>query len=136
MRVPRATVPVLVVLAAAAGIAASRLVAAPSLSRTYDASPAARAAEARFIVRGLRCVDTARRFAAQLEGTPGVGTCVAYASRREAVVRFDPARTGARALHAAIESPSIDAVTGAIEFHPFDVVSIDGRPVVDDAQTP
>ena len=129
MRVSPWIVPVLVILAAALGIGGARYLAAPSFTRDYAAAGGARVATARFVVRGLVCVDTARQLAGQLADEPGVLRCVAYAARNEAQVTYDAAVTDPRALRAAIEGPVVDEASGQIRFHVFEVRSIDGAAI-------
>jgi hypothetical protein len=126
VRISRWVVPVLVVLSAALGIGGARLFAAPSFSRDFPAASPRRPETVRLVVRGLKCVDTARRVAGQLDGAPGVLRCVAYASRNEAQVTYDAAVTDPQAIRAAIEGPVFDATDGQILFHQFEVVSING----------
>ena len=126
MRVSPWLVPAVVILAALLGIGGARFLAAPSFTREYAAAADARVVTARFVVRGLKCVDTARQVAGQLADEPGVLRCVAYASRNEAQVTYDAAVTDPRALRAAIEGPVVDEATGEIRFHQFQVVSVNG----------
>lgn len=128
MTATRWIVPALVVLAAAAGIGGARVFSAPSVTREFAAS-AERLHTVRFIVQGLKCVDTAERVASQLEDEPGVVRYAAYASRNEARVTYDAAVTGPEALREAIEGPVIIRRTGEILFNQFKVVSIDGRKI-------
>lgn len=130
MRVPRGIVPLLVVAAALAGIGGARLFAAPSFTREFDAgSTTVRPETVRMTVRGLKCVDTARAVAGQLEEVPGILRYVAHASRNEAQVVYDPARTNPEAIAAAIEGPVFVPDTGEILFHQYEVMSIRSGPV-------
>jgi copper chaperone CopZ len=129
VRISHWALPILVLLAAALGIGGARLLAAPSFTRDFAAASPRRVETVRFVVRGLRCVDTARRVAAQLEDVPGVLRCVAYAARNEAQVTYDAAVTDPRALRAAIEGPVVDEASGQILFHQFEVLSLDGASI-------
>jgi len=120
------SVPVLVILAAVLGIGGARFLAAPSFTRDYAAARGGRVETVRFIVRGLKCVDTARQVAGQFADEPGVLRYVAYASRNEARVTYDAAVTDPQALRAAIEGPVVDEASGQIRFHQFEVRSMDG----------
>jgi hypothetical protein len=126
VRVSGWVVPVLVVLAALAGIGGARFLAAPSYVRDYAAA-SGHPETVRFVVRGLRCVDTAEQLGGQMEDAPGVLRYVAYASRNEAHVTYDGAATGPDAIRAAIEGPLVDTESGEITFRAFEVVSIGGR---------
>jgi len=126
MRVSPWAVPVLVIAAAVLGIGGARFLAAPSFTRDYAAAGGARVETVRFVVRGLKCVDTAKQLAGQFADEPGVLRCVAYASRKEAQVTYDAAVTGPQALRAAIEGPVVDEASGQIRFHQFEVRSMDG----------
>lgn len=128
MRVPLRTVPVLVCLFAALGVLGADLLAIPSYTRDYAPTPASPAPHTTTLrVRGLRCVDTAKRVADQLDGLDGVVRLTAYASRRQAQIVYDPARTNPDALRRAIEGPAYDAETDQYLFHLFEVLEIDGR---------
>ena len=128
MRVSPWVVPVLVVLAAVLGMGGARFLAAPSFTRDYAAG-GARVETVRFVVRGLKCVDTARQVAGQFADVPGVLRYVAYASRHEAQVTYDAAVTDPQALRAAIEGPVVDEASGRILFHQFEVRSMDGATI-------
>jgi len=129
MRVSPWIVPVVVILAAVLGIGGARLFGAPSFTRDYAAAGGARVETVRFVVRGLKCVDTARQVAGQFADEPGVLRCVAYASRNEARVTYDAAVTDPQALRAAIEGPVVDEASGQIRFHQFEVRSMDGAKI-------
>jgi hypothetical protein len=126
MRVSPWVVPVLVTLAAVLGIGGARIFAAPSFTRDYAAAGGARVETVRFVVSGLKCVDTARQVAEQFADEPGVLRCVAYASRNEAQVTYDADVTDPQALRAAIEGPVVDVASGQIRFHQFEVRSMNG----------
>jgi hypothetical protein len=127
MRISGWAVPLLVALAALLGIGGARRLATPSYSRDFAAISPGRTETVRLVVRGLRCTDTARMLGEQLAAEPGILRYVAYASRNEAQVTYDGAVTGPPAIRAAIEAPAVDAASGEITFHAFEVVSIDGR---------
>jgi copper chaperone CopZ len=119
-------VPLLVLLTASLGIRGASLFAAPSFAKDFAAVSGRPVQTVRFTIRGLRCVDTAQRVAGQLEDVPGVLRYVARAARSEAQVTYDPIVTDPQALRAAIEGPIIDAASGRILFHQFEVVSMEG----------
>jgi hypothetical protein len=133
-------VPVLVLAAIGFGIGGARLFQAPSYSIDYVATGIRAGAErptlSRFTVRGLRCVDTARTLSRQLEGVPGVLRCVCFASRNEARVEYDAARTDPQAIREAFEAPTFDSVRVEFLYNQYDVLDIDGRKVVDPAGEP
>jgi hypothetical protein len=130
MRVSAWIVPILVLAATGAGIGGARLFSAPSYSIDYAGkAPASRPETARFVIRGLLCVDTARTAARQLEDTSGVLRFVAYASRNEAQVTYDAAVVNPAAMVEAIEGPVFDGQTGQILFHQFEVMSINGNKI-------
>jgi copper chaperone CopZ len=130
VRVSGWVVPILIVLAAAAGVGGARLFAAPSYERVFERNvKAVRPETARFVIRGLRCVDTARTVANQIGENPGVLRYVAYASRNEAQVTFDAATVDPSVIKEAIEGPVFDEQTGQILFHQYEVVSIDGNKI-------
>lgn len=129
MRVPLAVIPVLIVCAAVIGIGAGRFAVLPSFERDFPGAPAGIVPERKavLIVRGMKCLDTAKRAAAQLEGIRGVSRFVAYAAANKAEITFDPAVTNTSALVEAIEGPVYDPGTGEIAFHVFTVIELDGR---------
>ncbi len=129
MKVSRWIVPCLVVLAAAIGVGGARLFAAPSFTRDFGTAIAGRPETVRMTVRGLKCVDTARSVARQLEGVPGVLRYVAYASRNEAQVTYDPAVASPAAIEEAIEGPVFVQETGEVLFHTYEVISTRGVPI-------
>lgn len=127
MRIGWGWVPACVVLAAALGVAAARFAVVPSFEREFEPAAGADLRRAVLIVKGIKCVDTAARAAAQLEGVPGVKRVVAYASQHRADISYDPAKATPAALVDAIEGPVYDRETGLITFHDFEVVEVDGR---------
>jgi len=129
---PPWAVPALVVAAVAGGVLAGNLFAVPSFAREYDvAENAGRPAEVRFVVRGVRCVDTAKLAATVFDGAPGVVSFVAYASRSEVLVTYDASRTDVQTLIRRIQGPVYMEQNGEFVFNVFEVVSIDGVAVDD-----
>ncbi|MBK8164888.1 MAG: hypothetical protein IPK64_02870 [bacterium] len=127
MKAPAWLVPVLVVLCAVAGVIGSRLAMAPSLVEVFaEASPNAEPRRSVFVVRGVRCVDTAEMAARQLAGIDGVQRLEAFASRARLDVTYDPARVDAAALREAFEGPVHDANSGEYLFDLFEVIEMDG----------
>ena len=128
MKVSGWVVPALVVISAAIGVGGSRLLAAPSLVHEYAAAPSSGhdLQTARFVVKGVRCVDTAASAARQIDGEPGVIRLTAWAARAQLEVAFDPAATDVEAIREAIEAPVFDAATGEITFGVYVVREIDG----------
>jgi polyferredoxin len=114
-------VPVFVVGLTATGIAGAQWIAIPSYTKQWIAQAPPSAQEIRLIVDGLRCVDTARAVAQQLRDLDGVVEFVGYASRRMAVVTYDPTRTTQTRIREAIEAPVYDPVSGQFFFHRFKV---------------
>ena len=126
----QSVVPLLLVSMIAAGVLAGNLVAIPSYSQTYAESPELADESRRQVtleVDGVRCVDTARRAAAQLDGVAGVLHLTAYASERELVVEYDGDTVAVDRLVQAIEGPVYDPEQNKFFFHIFTVVAIDGR---------
>jgi copper chaperone CopZ len=129
MRVSPWWIPAAVLVLALLGIGSANLVAVPSYTRDFQSAAAADAAGFRtavLLVEGLRCVDTAERAAAQLEGAPGVIRFVAFASRNRAELTYDPARTGPAAIVGAIEGPVYNEATGEVAFQVYRVLEVDG----------
>jgi len=89
------------------------------------APPPERPGVTRLVVRGVSCVDTARRAMEPLERLPGVTRVVAYASRHTLEVFHDGARVDAQAIRKAVESPRVDPATGEIRFQVYKVLEID-----------
>jgi hypothetical protein len=135
MRAPRWIVPALAVACAAAGVGGARLFVAPSVTREFAAAaPGAATRKAKFVVNGIRCVDTAERAAGQLAGLPGVVRFTAYAARARADVVYDPAVTGPAAIREAFEAPVHDAATGEYLFGLYTVAEVDGVKVEPESQ--
>ncbi len=131
MRAPAWLIPALVVACTAAGVGGSKLVVAPSLVREYAAGAAQATATAdartsQFVVKGVKCVDTAERAAKQLDGVAGVQRLEAFASRARLEVTYDPAQVDAAALREAIEAPVHDEATGEYLFGLYEVIEMDG----------
>ncbi len=131
MRAPAWIIPALVVACTAAGVGGSKLVVAPSLVREYaaGATQATAPADARtsqFVVKGVKCVDTAERAAKQLDEVAGVLKLTAYASRARLEVTYDPAQVDAAALREAIEAPVHDEASGEYLFGLYEVIEMDG----------
>jgi len=121
-------VPAVVAGAVVLGITGGSLFSVPSFAREYASKEASsRPAEVRFVVRGVRCVDTARLAATVFEGVPGVVSFVAYASRSEVVVTYDASRTDVPALVKRIQGPVFMEASGEFVFRVFQVLSIEGR---------
>lgn len=119
-------IPALVVACTAAGVGGSKLVTAPSLTRTYAAAgPDVTTRTSVFVVAGVKCVDTADRAARQLDGLSGVLGLEAFASRARVEVTYDPALTGVAAIREAFEAPVHDAVTGEYLFGLYKVIEMD-----------
>lgn len=127
MRVPPWTVPLLVLLCAALGLAGARFLVRPSV--VLDLAQAPSDADLRttvLVVGGLFCVDTAERAAGQLDGLPGVFRFTAFASRNRAEVLYDPAVATVESIRKAIEGPIYDKKTGEFLFGLYRVVEADG----------
>lgn len=130
MKVTFWAVPLLVLLAAAAGIASDRLVEAPTVVREYPGPRGTtEPAVVVFTVRGLKCTDTAKTFSRQFEGLPGVVKLEAFASTHRARFTYDPATTSPAALREAAEGPVVDPDSGSIDFGVYAVLEVDGTPL-------
>ncbi len=135
MRAPGWLVPLLVVACAAGGVAAARLLVAPSLAETYAVpAPGATTRTSVFVVEGVKCVDTAARAAHQLRGVAGVYGLEAFAPRARLQVTYDPAVTNVVALREAFESAVHDTATGEYLFGLYRVVEIDGQKIESDSE--
>lgn len=122
--VPSWVLPLLLVVLGSAGVAGSRAFALPSYSETYAADSPAEVETIRLVVRGVRCVDTAQRAAAQLRGVPGVLSLVAFASRNELSLEVDASVADMDAIRTALEAPVYDEGTDQYLFHPFEVLEV------------
>ncbi len=130
MRVPRPVVPVLVALAAAAGVLGARFVERPSVVRDYASGADADGVRTtRLVVHGVRCVDTATAAALQLADVPGVKRFTAWAAGGRVEIRFDPAATDVAALIGALEGPVYDEASQEYRFGTYAVREVDGRKV-------
>lgn len=129
MKIPKAAVPVLVVLFALAGLGSARFFAVPTLTRDFAARGGNPNRTATFLVEGVKCRDTAEKAFEHLDGLKGLWRAEAFASRNEIRVTFDPAATSPQAIREALEGPEIDEATGEIWFGRFRVIEIDGKPL-------
>ena len=128
MKVSRWIVPILIVLAIAAGLFTAGLFAIPSVTVDFpvgEATGTELIQTVAFVVDGVMCVDTARRACSTLEELPGVIRYVAYASRNRVEITFDSTRTNVEALQEAIEGPVYDEGSEEFLFHMFEVLEID-----------
>jgi copper chaperone CopZ len=131
VKVTPCAVPALVVLFAALGLGGARFLAAPSVVLEFSPAPPGGPAVTVFKVRGMKCVDTAKTAAAQLEGLPGVVRFTAYASHNRAEIAFDPAVVSVESIRKAIEGPVHDKETGEYLFGVYSVSQIDDAVVHD-----
>lgn len=124
MRVPTWVVPFLVVLLASAGVGISQFFAIPTveLDLASGAPLPHRSEVLSLTVRGVRCADTARSAATNLEGLDGVFSYVAYASRGRVDITIDPGVINRESIIEAIEGPVFDADSGEFRFAVFDVL--------------
>ncbi len=121
---PTWLLPVALVALTTAGVAGGRAFALPSYAHEYGSVVSGEPATATLVVQGVRCVDTAAKAAAQLEGMPGIFALVAYASRNQLNVDYDPALVGLDDIRAALEGPVHDPVTGEYHFRVFEVLEV------------
>ena len=126
-----AIIPILLAGAIMVGVTAGSIIAIPSYSQEYHSGSIAEEnlRTTTFEIEGVRCVDTARRAAGQLEGMPGVVRFTAYASHRRVEIVYDEDQTDIDAIRKAIEGPMYDEASGKFYFHVFKVVQIDGQEI-------
>jgi copper chaperone CopZ len=118
-------VPALVILFAALGVGGARFLSVPSVVQEFSPAPPGGPAVTVFTIRGMKCVDTAKAAAAQLNGLPGVVRFTAYASRHLAEIAYDPAVVSVEGIRQAIEGPVHDPDTGEYLFGVYTVIQID-----------
>jgi ferredoxin len=121
---PTWLLPVALVVLTTAGVAGGRAFALPSYSHEYGNAVSGESTTVTLVVQGVRCVDTAAKAAAQLEELPGVLALVAYASRNQLKVDYDPAQVSLDDIRVALEGPVHDPVTGEYHFHVFEVLEV------------
>lgn len=120
MKAPLWTVPLAVVLIAAAGLGVAELFAIPTVEIEFAArADAAEPALVRLNVPAVRCADTARSAGGTLEDADGVLRYVAYASHNRVEITYDAAVTDPEALIEAIEGPVYDEASGEFRFGVF-----------------
>jgi len=132
MTMPRAIVPLLIVLLTVAGLGAARLIAIPSVELDFsdaEGDTAAPTREVSLLVDGVKCVDTALQAGSTLESLPGMKRFVAYASHNRVEVIYDPSRVDVEEIREALEGPVFDEETGEFLFGLYRIVEIDGKPV-------
>lgn len=66
-------------------------------------------------IKGLDCADCARHVKDAIEAVPGVTDVEILLTAQKAVVRFDPAKTGPREIHRAVEGGGYSVVTPEAE---------------------
>lgn len=122
--------PAAVAAAVALGVIGGSAFSLPSYSKTYEHTPGmSRPATATLVVKGVRCVDTARLASTVFDRYPGVARFTAYASRNEVVLDYDaqilsPADL-VRKLQGAVYIPAADEYV----FRVYKVLSVDGAPM-------
>ncbi|MFH1532125.1 MAG: 4Fe-4S binding protein [Pseudomonadota bacterium] len=124
---PKAVVPILLLVLATAGVVAGDLVSLPSHTRVVVEAPAgATVRTTRLIVRQVKCVDTAAAAADLLAVAPGVLSITAYAARHAMDIEYDATRTDPARLAAVLDGPSWDPATEQFLYRRFEVLEIDG----------
>ena len=125
---PRAVVPILVLVLAVAGVLAGDHIALPSHTRRIAAAPADAAVRTtRLVVRQVKCVDTAAAATDLLALGPGILHVTAYAARHVLEIEYDAARTDPRGIAAVLEGPSWDPATEQFLYNRFEVLEINGE---------
>ena len=131
MKIPQYTVPILVIAATLAGLGIAEMFAIPTveidfasapLETTQDTPP--RIAVVKLLIPAVRCADTARSAAGNLEEVDGVLSYVSFASHNRVEITYDPGVTDPSALIEAIEGPVYDATSGEFHFGVFVVAEI------------
>lgn len=102
MRVPKLLIPVLVVLALAAGYSLRIPLTRPTTAQTLAEGTGAKAT---FIVDGVRCKGTAMLFTALYEETPGIFGIQTFAGERMAVFDYDPKAITCDQIREIMETP-------------------------------
>lgn len=126
--VPGWVVPALMVALVAAGVLGGKWISLPSYAREYPGkATSGRVQAVEFKVRGVMCVDTAKRAATVFDGTQGVRFFTAYASRNLVRVEYDPSLIDVAMLQRLLEGPVHDQASDQFVFHVFEVLEIDGR---------
>jgi hypothetical protein len=131
MKAHPSIIPIFIVLCTLGGISASGLFSIPSFSIEFPHagfSPE-NLRTSKFLIEGLRCVDTATRAASTLKESPGVIRFVAFASRNTAEITYDPRLTNPDRMREMIEEPFFDKDTGEFIFNVFKIIEIDSTPV-------
>jgi copper chaperone CopZ len=126
VKAPSWIVPALVVAFAALGVGGAKLLAVPSVVKEFPGQSTSGLRVTTLVVEGVKCVDTAERAAAQLEGVQGVARFTAYASRNRVEVAFDPSKTSPEVISEALEGPVYDPASGEYQFGVYRVVERDG----------
>jgi ferredoxin len=126
-KLPTWVVAIIVVALVAVGYVGGDLIAIPSFAKEYNARPKT-TASVEFIVKGVRCVDSAKSAATVFDGVPGVVTFTAYASRNLVNIEFDPSEIDISTLTKYMEGPVYDATTDQFVFHVFEVLETKKQP--------
>lgn len=120
---PAWCVAVILGVATLGGLLTAEHVAFASYQRSYTDRPASGARTVTMVVQGVRCVDTAKLAADQLDGLPGVVSLTAHASDRRLTITYDPQATGPGRIRAALEGPVHDKTSNAFLFNVFRVLT-------------
>jgi len=124
-----AVVPALITIAGVAAVAASPLLAVPSVETGAPGPAPEGAAVVSLRVAGVRCARMAQAATGLLESEPGVLRVRAFAARGELEVTYDPAVTDPGGIRAAVEGPVLDEHTGEFRYGVFRVTEVDGTRV-------
>ena len=120
MRIPHATLPILVVIALFGGFFLRNAFTQPS---TQASMGAVGAATVECIVDGVKCKGTATLFTTHFKGVPGISTIETFAADHRVVITYDPSVITPDAIRQKIDSPVVLEDGTQIDY--FKCVSID-----------
>lgn len=120
MRIPKITIPVLVVIALLGGFFLRNAFTQPSTTAVMGASGTA---TVECIVDGVKCKGTASLFTSHFEGFAGIGTIETFAADHKAVISYDPSIISLDDIRKKIDSPvALDESTSVAFFRCLSIV--------------
>lgn len=122
MRIPKTTIPILVVISLVGGFLLRSAFTQPSTSTQMGAVGTA---SVECIVDGVKCKGTASLFNAHFEGVAGISTIETFAADHRVVIGYDPAILSPEDIRRQIDAPVVLDESTSVAF--FRCVSMDAN---------
>jgi hypothetical protein len=128
MKIPRLTIPILVIIALFGGFFLRSTFTQPSTSITMGAI-GTRSVEC--IVDGVKCKGTASLFTSHFKGFAGISTIETFAEDHRVVMTYDPSIVSVDDIRTKINAPVVlDESTRVALFHCISIESSEVAPAV------